>query len=147
MSRLSRVTISAIVGLQVIFWVAVALWSDIGPWATQDSRQTVEATGTGNVIVIQLNDQLQFVPTEITINAGDTVEWRNVGAIPHTVTADPGRAPSSKNIELPDGGQAFDSGWLTAGQSFRYTFGEAGVYRYVCLPHEQAQMIGAVIIG
>ena len=147
MSRLSRITISAIVGLQVIFWVAAALWSDFDPWATQDSRQTAEAAETGNVIVIQLNDQLRFVPTEITINAGDTVEWRNVGTIPHTVTADPGRAPRSKNIALPDGGQAFDSGWLTAGQSFRYTFDQPGVYRYVCLPHEQAPMIGAVVVG
>ena len=147
MSRLARITIATIVGLQVIFWVTVALWIGIGPRVPQNSQQTVEATGTGNIIIIQLNDQLRFVPTEITINAGDTVEWRNVGAIPHTVTADPGRAPSSKNIALPDGGQAFDSGWLTAGQSFRYTFSEPGVYRYVCLPHEQARMIGTVIVG
>ncbi len=147
MSRLARITIATIVGLQVIFWVTVALWVGILPWPTQNSQQTLEVTGTGNIIVIQLNDQLRFVPTEITIKAGDTVEWRNVGAIPHTVTGDPARAPSSKNIALPDGGQAFDSGWLTAGQSFRYTFSEPGVYRYVCLPHEQARMIGTVIVG
>ncbi len=147
MSRLSRITISAIVGLQVIFWVAAALWSDFDPWATQDSRQTAEAAGTGNVIVIQLNDQLRFVPTEITINAGDTVEWRNIGSFPHTVTADPRRAPSSKNVELPDGAEPFDSGWVMGGQWFRYTFSEPGVYRYVCLPHERAGMLGTVIVG
>jgi len=94
-----------------------------------------------------MNDRLRFVPMEITIKAGDTVEWRNIGLIPHTVTADPRRAPSSRNIELPDGAEAFDSGWVTSGQSFRYTFSEPGVYRYVCLPHERSLMLGTVIVG
>ena len=101
----------------------------------------------GSSIVVRMNDRLRFTPTEITIKAGDTVEWRNIGLIPHTVTADPKRAPSSRNIELPDGAESFDSGWVTTGQSFRYTFSEPGVYRYICLPHEQARMVGAVIVG
>ncbi len=94
-----------------------------------------------------MNDRLRFVPTEITIKAGDTVEWRNIGSIPHTVTADPGRAPSSRNVELPSGAEAFDSGWVMGGQSFLYTFSEPGVYRYICLPHERARMLGTVIVG
>ena len=147
MSRLARITIAIIVGLQAIFWIIVVLWMKLSPQVTQNSQQTAQATGAGNIIVVQLNDQLRFVPTEITIKAGDTVEWRNIGFLPHTVTADPRRAPSSRNIELPDGAEAFDSGWVTAGQSFRYTFSEPGVYRYVCLPHEQARMAGIVIVG
>ena len=147
MSRLVRITIAIIVGLQAIFWIIVVLWMNVSPQVTQNSQQTAQATGAGNIIVVQLNDQLRFVPTEITIKAGDTVEWRNIGFLPHTVTADPRRAPSSRNIELPDGAEAFDSGWVTAGQSFRYTFSEPGVYRYVCLPHEQARMAGTVIVG
>ncbi len=147
MSRLARITIAIIVGLQAIFWIIVVLWMNVSPQVTQNSQQTAQATGAGNIIVVQLNDQLRFVPTEITIKAGDTVEWRNIGFLPHTVTADPRRAPSSRNIELPDGAEAFDSGWVTAGQSFRYTFSEPGVYRYVCLPHEQARMAGIVIVG
>ncbi len=147
MSRLARITHATIVGLQAIIWIAVFLWVNRSPQVTQDSQQTAQATGAGNIIVVQLNDQLRFVPTEITIKAGDTVEWRNIELIPHTVTANPGRAPSSRNIELPDGAKPFDSGWVTGGQSFRYTFSEPGVYRYVCLPHEQAQMIGAVVVG
>ena len=147
MSRLARITIAIIVGLQAIFWIIVVLWMNVSPQVTQNSQQTAQATGAGNIIVVQLNDQLRFVPTEITIKAGDTVEWRNIGFLPHTVTADPRRAPSSRNIELPNGAEAFDSGWVTAGQSFRYTFSEPGVYRYVCLPHEQARMAGIVIVG
>ena len=147
MSRLARIIIAIIVGLQVIFWITVVVWMYANPQVAQNSQQTAQATGMGSSIVVQMNDQLRFTPTEITIKAGDTVEWRNIGLIPHTVTADPRRAPSSRNIELPDGAEAFDSGWVTSGQSFRYTFSEPGVYRYVCLPHERSLMLGTVIVG
>ncbi len=118
MSRLARITIAIIIGLQAMYWIMAFLWMNMSPQVTQDSRQTAQATGAGNIIVVQLNDQLGFVPTEITIKAGDTVEWRNIGSFPHTVTADPRRAPSSRNIKLPDGAEAFDSGWVTAGDIF-----------------------------
>ncbi len=147
MRRLALITIATIVGLQAIFWIAVFLWVYVSRQGTESSQQTAEATGSGNIIVVELNDKLRFVPTEITIKVGDTVEWRNIGSIPHTVTADPRRAPSSKNVELPDGAEPFDSGWVMGRQWFRYTFSKPGVYRYVCLPHEQARMLGTVIVG
>ena len=147
MKRLALLTFAAIIGLQAIFWIVVFLQSTFTPQVTQNPQQTARATGAGNITVVEMNDRLRFVPTEITINAGDTVEWRNNGYIPHTVTADPRRAPSSRNVELPDGAEAFDSGWVMRGQWFRYTFSEPGVYRYVCLPHERAGMLGTLIVG
>ncbi len=147
MKRLTLITIAVIVGLQAIFWIAAFVWMKLTPQVTQDSQQTARATGAGNVIAVEMTDNLRFAPTEIAIKAGDTVEWRNIGSIGHTVTADPGRAPGSKNIELPAGAETFDSGWVKGGQLFRYTFTEPGVYRYVCLPHEGARMIGTVIVG
>ncbi len=146
-ARITIATIVGLVGLQAVFWIAVVLWMNVNPQVTQNSQQTAQATGAGTIIVVELNDKLRFVPTQITIKAGDTVEWRNIGSIPHTVTADPRRAPSSTNVELPDGAEAFDSGLVTGGQWFRYTFSEPGVYRYVCLPHERARMLGTVIVG
>ncbi len=147
MKRLALITIAAIAGLQAIFWIAVVLWLNLTPQVTQNSQQTARATGAGNIIAVEMNNKLRFVPTEITIKAGDTVEWRNIGSIPHTVTADPRRAPGSRNVELPSGAEAFDSGLVKGGESFRYTFSKPGVYRYVCLPHERARMLGSVIVG
>ena len=147
MSRLARITIATIVGLQVVFWISLVLWVKLRPQVTQNSQQTARAIGAENVIVVEMNDKLRFVPTGITINAGVTVEWRNIGSVPHTVTADPTRAPNSKNVELPDGAEPFDSGLVMSGQWFRYTFSEPGVYRYICLPHERARMLGTVIVG
>ncbi len=146
MKSLARI-IAAIFVLQAIFWIALALWLNLRPQVTQNAQQTERATGAGTIIAVEMNDKLRFVPTEITIKAGDTVEWRNIGSIPHTVTADSGRAPSSRNIELPAGAETFDSGWVMGGQWFRYTFREPGVYRYICLPHERAPMLGTVIVG
>ncbi len=146
-ARIMIATIVGLVGLQAVFWIVVVLWMNVNPQVTRNSQQTAQATAAGTIIVVELNDKLRFVPTQITIKAGDTVEWRNIGSIPHTVTADPGRAPSSRNVELPDGAEAFDSGWVMGGQWFRYTFSEPGVYRYICLPHEQARMLGTVIVG
>ncbi len=150
MKRLSRITITtiaAIVSLQAIFWIVAFLWMKLTPQVTQDSQQTAPATGAGNILAVEMNDNLRFAPTEITIKAGDTVEWRNIGSVGHTVTADLGRAPGSKNIELPASAETFDSGWVKGGQSFRYTFSEPGVFRYICLPHEGARMFGTVIVG
>ncbi len=113
----------------------------------QGAQQGPQAVVEDGVIVIEMNNRLRFVPAEIRIQVGDTVEWRNVQSIPHTVTADPKRSANSRNVELPDGAEPFDSGWVTGGRSFRYTFRKPGVYRYVCLPHERARMLGTVIVG
>ena len=96
--------------------------------------------------VVDLNNRLKFVPAKIMVKVGDTVEWRNIETYPHTVTADPNMAGRKANIELPDGVQPFSSGGLRAGASYRYTFNSPGVYRYVCVPHEGAGMLGTVVV-
>ena len=102
---------------------------------------------TDRVVVIDMNDRLRFEPAEVRIKVGDTVEWRNVGAYRHTVTADPARAAKRGNVALPEGASAFDSGWVAGGDTYRRTFTKPGVYRYVCLPHEGAGMLGTIIVG
>ncbi len=114
---------------------------------SQSAKQQPQAAVEDGVIVIEMTNRLRFVPAEIRIQDGDTVEWRNVQSIPHTVTADPRRAARSRTVELPNGAAPIASGWLKGGQSFRYTFSKPGVYRYVCLPHQRARMLGTAIVG
>lgn len=59
-----------------------------------------------------------FTPASLTINAGDTVEWRNEDLVPHTAT-----------------GNAFDSGRLNKGQTWRFTARSKGSFPYVCTYH------------
>lgn len=65
-----------------------------------------------------------FEPETVTIPAGTTVTWRNDGDRTHTVTADDG---------------SFDSGRLDPGESFSFTFTEAGAYAYFCGFHPEMQ--------
>jgi plastocyanin len=61
-----------------------------------------------------------FKPSDVTVETGTTVTWRNTGAMEHTVTSDD---------------KVFDSGHLKSGQSFSFTFRKPGVYGYHCSPH------------
>ncbi len=101
----------------------------------------------GTPAVVEMTDALAFDPSPVTIAVGETVEWRNASSVPHTATADPSLAADPANVILPAGAEPFHSGILTAGARFRHTFTVAGTYRYVCLPHESAGMIGTVVVN
>lgn len=70
-------------------------------------------------IVVNLVDN-KFEPSELTIKAGTTVIFTNIGNRTHTVTADNG---------------LFNSGRMSSGATFEYTFTEPGEYPFYCEPH------------
>ncbi|MBY0561666.1 plastocyanin/azurin family copper-binding protein [Hyphomicrobium sp.] len=47
------------------------------------------AAPAGEIVQVKISD-LAFVPAEITVNVGDTVEWVNEDFIDHTATAKSG---------------------------------------------------------
>jgi plastocyanin len=80
---------------------------------------------------VSLHDNF-FDPTTIDVAAGTTIVWDNAGQGGHTVTSD---------------GGTFDSGqektqWLSPGQTFSFTFPQAGTYPYHCALHGAAGGIG-----
>lgn len=85
---------------------------EASPQATPSSIGGEEATVT---IV-----DIAFDPPELEVSTGTTVTWTNRDAAPHTVTASDG---------------AFDSGALNEGDTFSYTFEDAGTFDYVCEIH------------
>lgn len=98
-------------------------------------------------ILVRMTDELRYQPESITVRVGDTVEWFNVSRlVGHTVTADPDAAFEPQHVLLPPGAEAFDSGLLPPGESFRHTFTTPGRYVYFCIPHEMDGMIGEVIV-
>jgi len=68
-----------------------------------------------------------FNPPTATIAKGGTVTWTNDDQVTHTVT-----------------GSGFGSGQLSPGQSYSFTFNEAGTFTYHCSIH--TSMTGSVIV-
>ncbi len=88
----------------------------------------------------------KFVPMTVTIDKGDTVEWINNAASLHSVTTNPAVAQDPKDVSAPAGTKPFDSGFMTPGAKWSYTFTVPGTYKYLCLPHEKDHMTGIVVV-
>lgn len=71
-----------------------------------------------------------FQPATVTIQVGDTVTWTNLDGAAHTAT--------------DTGPQALFDGVMDNGESFSYTFTQAGTFNYFCTFHPQ--MTGTVIV-
>jgi plastocyanin len=87
-----------------------------------------QAYGANHVVSVVDN---QFIPRDITITVGDTVQWDwNAGTMSHTVTSGTGSAD-------PNSGDLFESGLRTnGGAMFEWTSTTDGLQRYFCIPHE-----------
>lgn len=97
--------------------------------------------------LVEMNDELLFVPEELTLRVGDTVVWRTVGAIPHTSTCDPELAENpEEHVQLPEGAETWDSGTVGEGEEYELTFEVPGEYTYFCIPHEGSGMIGYLTV-
>ena len=76
-----------------------------------------------------LIDGSAFIPATYNIPVRATVVWYNNDSITHTVTA-------CDNL--------FDSGNMSPGDTFRYTFEQSGTLEYYCKIHPA--MVGKIII-
>lgn len=94
-----------------------------------------DGTAVEDVAIIDF----EYEPKEITVTPGTTVRWTNEDRFGHTVTAGDPREPEG----LFDGtlGETIDG----AGETFEYTFDEAGTFPYYCRFHPR--MVGVVAVG
>ena len=112
-----------------------------------------DATATDTV---EMTDELTFEPTDITVSAGTTVTWENVGAIGHTVTAYDDKIPGGATYFASGGFESQDAavdgynddmaGNVPKDDSYEHTFETPGTYEYYCIPHEMNGMVGTVTV-
>lgn len=133
----TRVRTAAIAAAVILAAGALYLAATLTHPATASSEPAAEVT---------MDNQVSFHPATVTIQKGQTVQWKNGGLIIHTVTADPDQAVRAADVHLPEGAQTFDSGDLQQGDSFRHTFDVPGEYVYFCVPHEADGMVGKVVV-
>ncbi|MBD1924355.1 plastocyanin [Microcoleus sp. FACHB-831] len=93
------------------------------------------------------NGGLKFVPANVTIKPGDTVQWVNNKLAPHNVVFD--------NKKVPNGDKDLATKLShpkllnKAGDTYETTFpadAAAGTYTYFCQPHQGAGMIGKITV-
>lgn len=82
-------------------------------------------------VTVQAQDN-KFVPEDISIQVGDTINFVNKGLAPHTAD---------------DKAGSFSSGNLNPGESKAVTFSKAGTFQLVCIYHEALGMAGRIVVG
>ena len=87
---------------------ALGLWLGAAPAVAKGKAHTITCKSAA------------FDPRELTVRAGDTVEWRNEDIFPH-------------DIKAKDG--AFRSKDLAPQQSYKWVARKRGSYPYVCTLH------------
>jgi plastocyanin len=90
------------------------------PSPTSTPIPTISPAVTAKVVVTAVVQNSEFSPVTLTISEGQTVTWTNMDSVSHTVTSTTG---------------VFDSGPISSGQTFSYTFNNAGTFEYSCTIH------------
>ena len=81
-----------------------------------------------------------YQPNPIQVSVGNTVTWTNNDSQPHTVTSGSNGQPDNKFNSSPN-----FSPLLNPGQTFSFTFTQAGTYPYFCMLHPN--MVGTVNVS
>jgi plastocyanin len=92
---------------------------DVAPARQGRPATSAAAPSAPKVVRARIKGQA-FVPSTIQIDAGTTVQWKNLDALIHTVTSVDG---------------SFDSGVIGADGSYSHTFAKPGRYPIFCSAH------------
>jgi plastocyanin len=104
-----------------------------------------QSSPNGDAAVVEMTNTWSFVPDDLTVRVGQTVEWRNRSIFTHTVTDDRETAEDPADAVLPAGAETF-SFEIAPGEIHRRVFHVPGTYRYFCEPHEGFDMVGRLVV-
>ena len=107
-------------------WRSVLTFALSGSMVLAAALAAQPARAQSTAIVIQ---NFAFQPATMTVAVGTTVTWTNMDAVAHTTTSDTG---------------VWNSGTLSAGMSFHYTFNTPGTFPYHCMIHPN--MHGTIVV-
>ena len=110
--------------------------------ATNATATSASGGGTGVSIVSGASSltDTAYSPNPIQVSVGTTVTWTNNDAQPHTVTSGSNAQPDNKFNSSPN-----FTPLLNPGQTFSFTFTQAGEYPYYCMLHPN--MVGTVSVS
>lgn len=109
--------------------------------AGQPILQTVHPD-TVTVKVLGTNADSRYEPQLINVSTGDIIRFEVEEGM-HTVTAY--HPDNRRDLGIPAEAESFDSGPLTAGDTWFLTITQAGEYNYFCMPHERMGHVGKIL--
>jgi plastocyanin len=135
----------------------------------QQANRVISDSISPDIVRTEVN---MFMPNAIVVDAGSTVRWINPSNLPHNVvgvfnqTTAQDAANSTgliidnstnntnntntndaQSSQSSSGVTAIDSGFIQQGQSWQYSFNEAGVFNYLCTIHAEEGMRGTLLIA
>ena len=93
---------------------------------TQQEKTATQAEAVPAVVSVSIGDNF-YKPEDVKIRVGQSIKWRNNGAVPHTVTSD-----SDSTVK-------FDSGTVEPGGVYALKPGTVGKITYHCTIHGKVQ--------
>src|SRR4030042_3497049 len=137
MSLLAILIVAVLITASAFF--AFNYWPASSPSLTPSSTATQLPTTipTQNASTVTIKDNY-FLPGNLTVQVGTTVNWINNGADIHTTTS----------FDSGPGGNEFlwNSGILQPGQTYSFTFNIIGKFDYYCGVHATS-MFGQVVVN
>ncbi len=86
-----------------------------------------------------------FDPIGALLQPGQTVRWICDDNVHTTATYSPQN--DNHSLRIPTNAQPWASDFLLPKQTFEVTLTVEGIYDYFCAPHEEAGMVGRLIVG
>lgn len=130
--------------LLTLFYSFIVLW--LTGCSNEQSEPPEIVVLDEQTILIEMTDEMKFMPETLTVSVGETLVWINRGSLPHTATDNPINAAVPEHNVLPVNATSWDSKALQQGESFKYIPTVPGNYTYSCTLHEANGMIGRLIV-
>ena len=100
------------------------------------AEQTRHENPETQTVTVEIKN-LQFVPIELVVAAGTTINWLNLDPVDHDVTSGVSvlgrQTRNMKQTKFPD--EKFASGLFGKDKTFSVTLEEKGEYKYYCNIH------------
>jgi plastocyanin len=103
-------------------WLVLVLLIMLINGINAQTKHIVQATGSG----------FQFIPMNIDITVGDTVEWHWLDGV-HTTTSD---STTGQNV--------WDAPLTSSNPVFSIVITSPGIHHYHCIPHQTLGMVGTI---
>ncbi len=119
-----------------LFLLGILTLSLVATSGFGSDEQSGQESSENRAVTIEIKN-LQFVPSEVTVAAGTTINWVNLDPVDHDVTSGVSvigrKTRDMKQTKFPD--NKFSSGLFGKDKTFSVTLDEKGEYKYYCNIH------------